>query len=479
MRAGYRVTALVILLAGCAMGPNYKRPETVPVHTDWRDTSVALRDSSYANIPWWSVLQDTTLQGLIRIALKENRDLHVALARVNEARALLGIQRLELLPQINIQGRIGTAEGADSLLTGVGSDELGFLGATVSWELDLWGRLRRLNESAKAALLATEEGRRGVILIVVSEVARAYLELLDLDAQVAIADSQVSIRRQSLDLARSRFKGGLTSELDVSQGENALAVAEGTRARTLRQRTQKENELSVLLGRPPGSLPRGLSLVEQQFPNVIPAGLPAELLERRPDVRQAEEQLHAANARIGAAIASLFPTISLTGAGGTVSDDLGRLFASGTGFWNIAANLLQPILNSGRNLKQVAAERARTEAAVGQYERTVLTAFQEVEDGIVAVQRLREEADAATRAATAARRSVVLAGKRYEGGVDNYLNLLDAQRAQLEAELQESLLQQQQRVAVVRLYRALGGGWDPVTDTLALPLPKEERQAQR
>jgi multidrug efflux system outer membrane protein len=212
---------------------------------------------------------------------------------------------------------------------------------------------------------------------------------------------------------------------------------------------------------------------------VIPAGLPSELLERRPDVRQAEEQLHAANARIGAAIAALFPTISLTGAGGTVSDDLGRLFESGTGFWNIAANLLQPILNSGRNLKQVAAERARTEAAVGQYERTVLTAFQEVEDGIVSVQRLREEADAATRAATAARRSVVLAGKRYEGGVDNYLNLLDAQRAQLEAELQESLLQQQQRVAVVRLYRALGGGWDAVTDTLALPLPKEERQAQR
>ncbi len=479
MRPGYRVTALVILLAGCAMGPSYKRPETVPVHTDWRDTSLALRDSSYANVPWWSVLQDTTLQGLIRVALKENRDLHIALARVNEARALLGIQRLELLPQINIQGRIGKSEGADSLITGVGSNELGFLGATLSWELDLWGRLRRLNESAKAALLATEEGRRGVILIVVSEVARAYLELRDLDAQVAIADSQVSIRRQSLDLARSRFKGGLTSELDVSQGENALAVAEGTRARTLRLRTQKENELSVLLGRPPANLPRGLPLSEQQFPNVIPAGLPSELLERRPDVRQAEEQLHAANARIGAAIASLFPTISLTGAGGTVSDDLGRLFATGTGFWNIAANLLQPILNSGRNLKQVAAERARTEAAVGQYERTVLTAFQEVEDGIVSVQRLREEADAAARAATAARRSVVLAGKRYEGGVDNYLNLLDAQRAQLEAELQESQLQQQQRVAVVRLYRALGGGWDAVTDTLALPRPKEERQAGR
>ncbi|MEZ0332379.1 MAG: TolC family protein, partial [Gemmatimonadales bacterium] len=268
MRAACRATAMGLLLAGCAMGPKYERPETVPIHTAWRDTSLALRDSSYANIPWWGVLRDTTLQGLIRIALRENRDLHVALARVNEARALLGIQRLEFWPQIDVQGRIGKAQGSDSLISGVGSNQLGFLGATLSWELDLWGRLRRLNESAQAALLATEQGRRGVIMIVVSEVARAYLELLDLDAQVAIADSQVSIRQQSLELAQSRFKGGLTSELDVSQGENSLAIAEGTRSRTLRLRTQKENELSVLLGRPPGNLPRGLLLTQQQFPNV-------------------------------------------------------------------------------------------------------------------------------------------------------------------------------------------------------------------
>jgi multidrug efflux system outer membrane protein len=195
------------------------------------------------------------------------------------------------------------------------------------------------------------------------------------------------------------------------------------------------------------------------------------LLERRPDVRQAEEQLHSANAKVGAAIAAMFPTISLTAAGGTVSDDIGSMFKSGTGFWNIAGNLLQPLLNSGRNHKQVAAERARTEAAVGQYEQTVLTALREVEDGLVGVQRLREEAEAAGRASVAARLAVGLAGDRYEGGVDTYLNLLDAQRTQLDAELNESQLQRQQRVAVVQLYKALGGGWDPVTDTLALPAP--------
>jgi multidrug efflux system outer membrane protein len=472
MRLGGRAAAIVFLLAGCSMGPNYERPSTVPVPSGWRDTSLALRDSSYANIPWWSVLGDTTLQGLVRIALKENRDLHVALARVNEARALLGLQRLELFPEINIGAGVRRSQGADSILSGITQRETWFLGGGLSWELDLWGRVRRLNESALATLLASEQGRRGVILTVVSEVARAYLELLDLDGQINIAQTQVRIRRESLELARARWQGGLTSELDVQQGENALAVAEGTLSRTLRQQTQKENELSVLLGRLPGNLPRGLPLTQQQFPNVIPAGLPSQLLERRPDVKQAEDQLKASNAKIGAAIAALFPTISLTAAGGTASGDLGDLFKSGTGFWNIAANLFAPILNHSRNKKQVQAERARTEAAVGQYEKTVLNAFQEVEDGLVAVKRLREEAAAAGRAATAARRAVDLAGLRYEGGVDNYLNLLDAQRAQLDAELNESELQRQQRVAVVQLYKALGGGWDPITDTLALPPPK-------
>jgi multidrug efflux system outer membrane protein len=472
MRLGGRAAAIVFLLAGCSMGPNYERPSTVPVPSGWRDTSLALRDSSYANIPWWSVLGDTTLQGLVRIALKENRDLHVALARVNEARALLGLQRLELFPEINIGAGVRRSQGADSILSGITQRETWFLGGGLSWELDLWGRVRRLNESALATLLASEQGRRGVILTVVSEVARAYLELLDLDGQINIAQTQVRIRRESLELARARWQGGLTSELDVQQGENALAVAEGTLSRTLRQQTQKENELSVLLGRLPGDLPRGLPLTQQQFPNVIPAGLPSQLLERRPDVKQAEDQLKASNAKIGAAIAALFPTISLTAAGGTASGDLGDLFKSGTGFWNIAANLFAPILNHSRNKKQVQAERARTEAAVGQYEKTVLNAFQEVEDGLVAVKRLREEAAAAGRAATAARRAVDLAGLRYEGGVDNYLNLLDAQRAQLDAELNESELQRQQRVAVVQLYKALGGGWDPITDTLALPPPK-------
>jgi len=464
--------AAVLLLPGCALGPNYERPKTTPVATGWRDTAQTLRDSSFANVPWWGVFGDTTLQALIRRALKENQDVHLALARVNEARALLGIQRLEYFPQINVQAGWRKSDGADSLLTGVTNTEMAWLGGGLSWELDLWGRLRRLNEAAAANLLATEQGRRSLILTVVSDVARAYLELIELDDQVAITDTQVVIRRQSLTVARSRFQGGLTSEMDVRQGENALAVAEGSHSRALRQRAQKENEISVLLGRTPGGVARGLPLSQQGVPTVIPAGLPAQLLTRRPDVRQAEEQLHAANARIGAAVAAMFPTISLTATGGTISDEVGQLFNSGTGFWRVAPNLLLPVINTGRNRRQVAAERARTEAALAQYQKTVLTAFREVEDQLVAVQRFREEAEAASRASLASRRSVQLAGLRYEGGIDNYLALLDAQRGQLDAQLQESGLQRQYRIAVVQLYKALGGGWDPVTDTLAMPVKR-------
>jgi len=459
----------VILLGGCAVGPNYERPATTPVAAEWRDTT-ASRDSSFANIPWWQVLGDTTLQRMIRQALKENRDIHLALARVNEARALLGIQRLEYFPQINVQGGLRKSDGADSLLTGVTNTEMGYLGIGLSWELDLWGRLRRLNEAAAAELLASEQGRRAMILTVVSEVARSYMEMVELDAQVALTDTQTVVRRASLELARARFQGGLTSEMDVRQGENALAVAEGSHARALRQRAQKENELSVLMGRVPGAVPRGtLPLLQQISTTEIPAGLPSQLLARRPDVRQAEEQLRAANARIGAAVAAMFPTISLTATGGTISDELGDLGSSGTGFWRITPNLFLPLLNMGRNRRQVAAERARTEAAVANYERTVLNAFREVEDALVAVRLLRQEAEAAGRAATAARLGVNLAAMRYEGGVDNYLALLDAQRAQLESGLQESGMQRSYRVAVIQLYKALGGGWDPVTDTLAVP----------
>jgi multidrug efflux system outer membrane protein len=476
MRALLKVGLPALLLsAGCAVGPNYERPTAVPTPLGWRDTTLALRDSSYANLPWWEIYADTTLQGLIRTALRENRDLRVAIARVNESRALLGIQRIEFLPQIDLVAGVSRADDADSLPGGAGGPQtLGNVGAQLSWEIDLWGRLRRLNEAAKARLLATEHGRRGAILTVVGEVARAYLELRDFDQELFLAGRQVELRRQSLALARARFEGGLTSELDVRQGESALAQAEGIVASLRRQRTQKENELSILLGRAPGGIPRGLSLEEQAFPAVIPAGLPSELLLRRADIRQAEEELRAANAQIGAAIAALFPTISLTAGGGTASNDLGSLFSAGTGFWNLAANLFQPLINRGRNLKQVAAERARTEAAVALYEKAVLQAFREVEDGLEAVERLQEEADAGRRSVAAARRTVELATLRYEGGVDNYLNLLDAQRVLLDAELNTSNTVRRQKVAVVQLYKALGGGWDPVTDTLAMP-PKAEK----
>lgn len=457
--------------AACAVGPNFKTPPTA-VPDRWRDTTLSPQDSSYANVAWWEVLGDSTLRELVRIALRENRDLRVALARVNEARAQLGIRRLELLPQIEVGGTGGKVSVQDSLLgLRQGTYQFWSLGASVSWEIDLWGRLRRLNESAKAKLLATEYGRRGVIVTVVGDVARAYLELRDLDQQVVIAQSTIANRRQSVELARARFQGGLTSELDVRQGEAELAGSEGRLASIRMQASQKEQELNFLLGRMPGTVPRGAALINQTFRTEIPPGLPSSLLQRRPDIRQAEEDLRSANAMIGAAIAARFPTISLTGSAGTRSDAVDNLFKAGTGFWHLATNVLLPILNAGRSGKQVQLERARTEAAVATYDKIVLDAFREVEDGLVALEQFQIQVGAAVRQVAAARRAVVLAADRYQGGVDNYTTLLDAQRVLADAELGESGLQRQQRVAVVQLYRALGGGWDPVTDTLALPHP--------
>ena len=468
-RLGLSLLALVV--AACAVGPNFKVPPTaVPEH--WRDTTISTQDSSYANLAWWEVLGDTTLQQLVRISLRENRDLRIALARVNEARARLGIQRLEFLPQIDVGATAGRVKVSDSL-TGARTGEYNLLsvGASVSWELDLWGRLRRLNESARAGLLATEYARRGVIITVVGDVARAYLQLRDLDQQTVLAQTMVQTRRQSLDLARARFQGGLTSELDVRQGEAELARSEVRLANLRLEASQKEQELNVLLGRMPGTVPRGAALINQRFRTEIPPGLPSSLLQRRPDIQQAEQELRSANALVGAAIAARFPTISLTAAAGTRTDAVDNLFKVGTGFWHLATNVLLPIINAGRSGKQVQLERARTEAAVARYDQVVLNSFREVENGLVALEQLQIQVGAAVRQATAARRAVVLAADRYQGGVDSYTTLLDAQRVLADAELGESSLQRQQRVAVVQLYRALGGGWDPVTDTLAIPHP--------
>ena len=465
------LVALVPVITACPVGPNFKVPETA-VPAQWRDSTISTQDSSYANLPWWQVLGDTTLRELVRSALRENRDLRIALARVNEARAQLGIRRLELLPQINVGATLGTVNVNDSLL-GLRQGQYGFyeLSGSISWEIDLFGRLRRLNESAKASLLATEYARRGAIMTVVADVARVYLELRDLDQQTVIAQSTVETRRQSLDLARSRFEGGLTSELDMRQGESELARAEGRVANVRLQAAVTEQNLSFILGRMPGTIPRGAALINQQFRTEIPPGLPSGLLTRRPDVREAEQQLRAANAMIGAAIAARFPTISLTAAGGTRSDAIENLFKAGTGFWHLATNVLLPIINAGRSGKQVAMERARTEGAVARYDAVVLNAFREVENGLVSLEQLQIQAAAATRQVAAARRAVVIAGDRYQGGVDSYTTLLDAQRVLADAELNESSLQRQQRVAVVQLYRALGGGWDPQTDSLSLTPP--------
>lgn len=439
----------------------------------WQDLPQAPQESSFANLPWWELLGDTTLQGVVRQGLRHNRDLRIALARVNESRAIAGIQRLESLPEINVNLGGGTRQIGDSIanLSGEREGRYDYFRADVDvrWELDLWGRLRRLNESAQAQLLAQEYGRRAAIVTLVSEIAVTYLELKDLDTQVAIADTTVATQRRSLTLARARFEGALTSELDVRQGEAALARAESELGRLQREARQRENQLNVLVGQIPGPIARGASRPEASLRSAAPAGLPSALLERRPDVREAEERLRAANARIGAAIAARFPTISLTGAAGSISDDVEDLLQSGTGFWRLATGILAPVLNAGRSGRQVELERARTEAAVALYEKTVLEAFREVEDALIGVETFGRQVEAASRRVESARRATDIADHRYRGGLDSFFTVLAAQRALFDAQLEYSALQRREGVAMIQLYKSLGGGWDPVTDTLALP----------
>jgi multidrug efflux system outer membrane protein len=331
--------------------------------------------------------------------------------------------------------------------------------AGVSWEIDLWGKFRRSNESARSELFATEWGRRALVVSLVSEVARAYFLLRDLDARLEIAQRTLDGRRDSTILIRNRFEGGITSELDVRQAEIEEATAAVAVPAFERQRTKVQNALSVLLGRNPGPIRRGMLLVEQSLPETPPSGIPSELLQRRPDVIQTEELLHAQLARIGVAEALRWPSLSLTGLLGFQSQELSTFTSGST--WNIGAGLVGPIFEFGKNKRRVEVEYARTEQAILGYEATVLDAFREVEDALIAIRTLRQEHDARVMQLNSAQEARRLSRARYDGGVTSYLEVLDIERSLFEAELDASRTLQEHFAAIIDLYAALGGGWEP------------------
>jgi len=457
------VIVFSLLLLACAMGPDYSRPD-IPTSNSYRMAEESKDLPSLANMPWWELYRDEELQRLIRIALEENKDLKRAVANIDEFQARLYTARTDFAPQFSATGNFPLARTGGFLFPGFPSAFNHFGQGSLAWELDIWGRIRRANEAGLADLLAREENRRAVTLQIVSGVAQAYFDLRQFDMQLEIATRTWSAWEESVRIGQARLRQGLINKLDVDQFEAERENAVARIAEAKRQMIQKENELSVLLGRNPSQIARGRSLTEQMMPPVVPAGLPSELLQRRPDVVQAEQQLVASTARIGVAKAERFPKLSLTGILGVASPTLTDIVSPGTTFGVLAPVLTGPLLNAQTLGFQQQAVEAQAKQAVAQYEQTILVAFREVEDALVGVSTAREQAAAQERQVNALRSALHLASLRYKGGLANYLDVLIAQRSLFEAELALAATHRLHLVSIVQLYKALGGGWSPEMD---------------
>jgi outer membrane protein, multidrug efflux system len=456
-------TGLVVLslaLAGCAVGPNYKRP-LVPVPDRFYgdpNAATAVADArSLADAPWWEIFDDPILKALIDEALRNGFDARLAAARVQQARAQYGIARSQYFPTVDYEA-VWNRQRLDRILNPAGKTQTRWtVEAGFSWELDLWGRIRRLNEAALAQYLATEEARRGVMLSLVSDVAIAYLNLRELDQDLAIAKSTTTAFQGTYDLFRRRLEGGAASALETERAEASLAHVAAQIPEIERAIVARENQLNFLLGRSPQPIPREGPLLA--LPPEVPPGLPSTLLERRPDIRQVEQLLIAANAGVGVAKADFFPRLSLTGFFGLVSPDLGRLFESQSRAWSVGPTLAGPLFQGGRVKRGYEAARARWDEARVSYEATISNAFGEVSRALVDRAKLVETERQRSREVAAYREAVRLANVRYNSGLSAYFEVLEAQQQLFPAEIALAQTRRDQLVAVVDLYRALGGGW--------------------
>ena len=446
----------LLLAGGCAMGPDYERPET-PMPESFRQDPVD--GPGIANLNWWELFGDERLNELVTLALEQNNDLAIAVSRIEEARAILGFVRSDQYPQFDVSAGAnrGNSIPGTSFITGTSNNFV--LAGNLSFELDLWGKLRRSTEAAQAELLATIDAGNTVRITLIADVASSYLLLLDLDARTAISERTLNTRKHSLDIIQARFDRGTVPLIDVNQAQIELADAQAQLAALQREDEQVENLLSVLLGRNPGPIVREKEDRAALQPPQIPVGLPSELLERRPDVRGAEQQLAAQTARIGVAEAIRFPSLSLTGTLGLASDELSGFISSDNKTWGISAGLLAPVFNAGRNKRRLEAEIARTEQALLNYQQTVLQALREVEDSLVGVETYQRETLARQYQVEAARSAAMLSRARYNGGVTSYLEVLESERSLFRAELLSSSTHRLQLVSYVTLYKALGGGW--------------------
>jgi len=454
--------AAALLNLGCTVGPRYKRPAAA-VPGSYRgavpEQAAQPQIASLGDQKWWEVFQDEQLRTLIRTALQHNYDLRIAASHVLEAQAQLGITRADQFPTLSGGAAIADVRTAQSKFLPAFETSTGQVNASAVWELDFWGKYRRATEAARANLLASQWAQQEVVSTLVADVAAAYFQLRALDLQLEISKRTLDSRQESLRLTRVLADGGVTSLLDVRQAEQLVFTATAEVPSLEQQIEQQENLLSILLGQNPGDVPRGQSLTEQRQPPEVPAGIPSALLERRPDIREAEDQLIAANAEIGVARAAYFPLISLSGAGGFQSSALSNLFTGPAGAWTFGASLTQPIFTGGRLRSGVRLAEARQKTAVLVYEQSIQTAFRGVSDSLVAYRKTREFREQEELLFQSAQDAARLSHMRYAGGVTGYLEVLTNETNAFSAELAVVQARQNELLALVQLYEALGGGW--------------------
>jgi multidrug efflux system outer membrane protein len=467
----HRATSVLIAagwMTGCTVGPNYHRPAVqVPQTFRAPDPLPAPQATSLADLKWWEVFRDDKLQELIRSALAANYDLRDAVARVDEARASLGSTRSNQFPQIGAGGSIQfnrlSRDGQTPLPASfLPSQNRTFGDAALnllSFEVDIWGRLRRATEAARANLLSADETRKAVVVTLVSDVATAYLHLRELDYELEISKATLETRQDSLNLTLARQTGGVATLLDLRQAEQLVDTAEQTIPGLQQQIEQTENQITLLLGRSPGGIARGQDFMKQELPPEVPAGLTSALLERRPDILAAEQNLVAANANIGVAKAAYFPQISLSGFLGGQSTQLSSLFNGPHSAWSFVPQVSQPIFTAGRLKSSVRLAEAERNDALIQFEKTIQTAFTDVSNALIAHQRVRESRVKQEALVATLQDRTRLAYVRYRGGVDTQLNALDADRDLFQAQLSLAEIRLNELLSVVQLYKALGGGW--------------------
>ncbi len=481
------IILVMLIVAGCKMGPDYQRPDTLAKDA-WRLAPASAE--TIANMAWWELLKDQELQKLIKIALVENQDLRTAVANVEQYRAQVVISKFDLAPSLSYgshafvfqsQGNtsaIPTGGAAPVILPSLTgrsgsttfSNQSGF--GSLKWEIDVWGRLRRAVEASQAQLFAQEENQRAVILGLVSSVGEAYFELRSLDLQVEITKQTLKSWEDSVRLSKLKFKHGVIPKLDLDRFEAERAGTAAKLAELEMQVAQKENQLSALLGRKPDQIPRGLALTEQPMPPSVPAGLPSELLQRRPDLLQAEQDLTAATANIGVAQALRFPQLALTGALGGASTQLGSQSLGPMFIQNAGGAITGPLFSATALGYQVKVNEAKAEQAALQYEKAIVTALKEVEDALIAVQKTREQREAQEQQVTALESALQLADQRYQGGRASYLDVLTSQRSLFDSKLALAKTREVQLISMVQLYKALGGGWSAANLDGNLPDPR-------